>query len=73
MNAHPSIKTQVFDGWILCFANGYTNKANSINPLYSSEIAIEEKIKQCEKIYESQGLATVYKLTPLSTNLDKTL
>jgi hypothetical protein len=73
MNAHPSIKTQVFDGWVLRFANGYTNRANSVNPLYSSEIAIEEKINQCEKIYKSQGLATVFKLTPLSINLDKPL
>ena len=43
MNAHPSIKTQLFDGWVLRFADGYTNRANSVNPLYPSEMAIEEK------------------------------
>ncbi len=74
MNAHPSIKTQLFDGWILRFANGYTNRANSINPLYPSEMAVEEKIISCEEIYKSQELDTVYKLTPLSINaLDEKL
>lgn len=74
MNAHPSIKTQIFDGWVLRFANGYTKRANSVNPLYPSEIAAADKINCCEEIYKSQGLPTVFKLTPLSVkNLDKTL
>lgn len=74
MNAHPSIKTQVFDGWVLRFANGYTNRANSVNPLYPSEIKAEDKINCCEEIYKSQGLATVFKITPLSgKSLDKSL
>jgi len=66
MNAHPAIKTQVFDGWFLRFANGYTNRANSINPIYPSKMAIDDKINFCEEIYKSQGLATVFKLTSLS-------
>lgn len=66
MNAHPSIKTQLFDGWVLRFANGYTNRANSVNPLYPSTIPLEEKIAFCEEIYLAQGLAPTYKLTPLS-------
>ncbi len=74
MNAHPSIRTQLFDGWVLRFADGYTNRANSVNPLYPSEIAVEDKINYCEEIYSSQGLATVFKLTPISVkSLDKTL
>lgn len=66
MNAHPSIKTLVYDGWILRFANGYTYRANSVNPLYSWELPIEEKIERCEKLYKCEGLPAVYKLTPLS-------
>lgn len=34
MNAHPAIKTHVYDGWLLRFANGYTNRANSVNMIY---------------------------------------
>lgn len=74
MNAHPAIKTQLFDGWVLRFADGYTNRANSVNPLYLSSIPIEEKIAFCEDSYTAQGLPTVFKLTPLSADaLDKTL
>jgi len=73
MNAHPAIKTQVFDGWILRFANGYTNRANSVNMVYPSNIDGISKIDHCEKVYASQGLATVFKITPLSIDLDKSL
>ena len=72
MNAHPAIQTQLLDGAVLRFAAGYTKRANSVNPLYSSEIS--NKISYCEYIYTSQGLPTVFKLTPLSFEaLDKTL
>lgn len=64
MNAHPALKTHVYDGWILRFANGYTNRANSVNPIYKSTISFEEKIAFCEDIYTAQGLPTVFKLTP---------
>lgn len=69
MNAHPAIKTQVYDGWILRFANGCTNRANSVNMLYPSRINLEEKINFCESIYELQELAIVFKMTPLSVDI----
>ena len=74
MNAHPSLKTIVYDGWILRFANGHTNRANSINLTYPGKLPLEEKISECERIYESQGLPTIYKLTVLSApRLDSVL
>ena len=69
MNAHPAIKTHVYDGWILRFANGYTNRANSVNMIYPSNINPLAKIKFCEEIYTSHELATVFKLTPLSIDV----
>ena len=68
MNAHPAVQTNLYDGWILRFANGHTNRANSVNMLYPSSIDIASKIKFCEKAYTSCGLATVFKITPLSSN-----
>ncbi len=74
MNAHPALKTQLYDGWILRFSNGYTNRANSINPIYPSVFPIEAKIEHCEKVYGGQKLPPVYKLThELSCALDNTL
>lgn len=74
LNAHPALQSQFYDGWILRFANGYTNRANSINPLYSSVLNLQEKITECEKRYFVQGLPAVYKLTDGSDpNIDKML
>jgi hypothetical protein len=39
MNAWPSIQTVLLDGWILRMSNGYTKRANSVNPLYSEPVA----------------------------------
>ena len=74
LNSHPSLTTEFYDGWILRFANGYTNRANSISPLHSSTLDLQEKIDECEKHYFAQGLSTVYKLTDGSDpNIDKVL
>lgn len=73
MNAHPAMNTMIYDGWFMRFSNGFTNRANSISPIYSGEVPLEEKIQHCEKIYASQGLNTVYKLTDLPGELDSFL
>ncbi len=62
MNAWPSLQTRLYDGWILRFSEGYTKRANSINPIYRSHIDIEEKIDSCERIYRRRGLPVVFKL-----------
>ena len=34
LNAWTSIQTVVYDGWLIRFSNGYTKRANSVNPIY---------------------------------------
>lgn len=63
MNAWPSLQTQLYDGWVLRFADGYTKRANSVNPLYESTLPVSEKIDYCEKEYGLRNLPTVFKLT----------
>ena len=63
INAWPALQTMLVDGWVLRFANGYTKRANSINPLYASERSAAEKITACEKIYRDRGLPVVFKMT----------
>jgi GNAT superfamily N-acetyltransferase len=73
-NAHPALQTHFYDGWVLRFANGYSNRANSISPLYPSAFDLDEKITECEKCYFAQGLPAVFKLTDASDPyIDKTL
>jgi len=72
LNSWPSLQTMLFDGWVLRFANGFTKRSNSVSPLFSSGLNPEEKIRYCERIYQSLGLDTVFKMTPavFPANLD---
>ncbi len=75
MNAWPSLQTLFYDGWVLRFADGYTKRANSVHPLYSSSLNVEEKIQACEEIYQGKGLDVVFKMTASAQpeKLDKVL
>ena len=75
LNAWPSHQTLLYDGWILRFANGYTKRANSVNPVYSSKLDLDEKITFCEHIYRGKKLDVVFKLTAAASpaNLDEVL
>jgi N-acetylglutamate synthase len=64
LHAWASLQTILYDGWIIRFANGYTKRANSVNPLYSSSIDIDEKIHFCEYVYQQRNLPVVFKMTP---------
>ena len=65
LNAWPSLQTQFYDGWVLRYTNGYsyTSRANSVNMLYPSTLAVHEKIDECEKRYFAQGVPTIFKIT----------
>ncbi len=75
INEWRYLQTNIYDGWIIRYANGYTKRANSINPLYNSEEDLEKKIKYCETLFINRGLPIVYKLTQESkpTDLDNEL
>lgn len=62
LNSHPALQTQFYDGWILRFSNGYTNRANSVNMIYESTIDIETKIDECERRYWGNNLPCVFKI-----------
>jgi GNAT superfamily N-acetyltransferase len=63
MNAWPALRTFLYDGWVVRFGNGYTRRANSVNPIYPSSIEANKKIGVCHRLYSGQGLRTVFKLT----------
>lgn len=64
MNAWPALQVVLVDGWVLRFADGYTRRANSVNPLYASSRDVEGKIQYCEHLCRSKGLGVTYKMTP---------
>lgn len=75
LNAWASLQTVLYDGWVIRFANGYTKRANSVNPLYPSTIDLDEKIRFCESLYQVRNLPVVFKITPTvyPGNLDEEL
>jgi GNAT superfamily N-acetyltransferase len=66
LNGWPCLQTVLYDGWVLRFADGYTRRANSANPLYASTLPLKEKVARCEDEYWGRGLNTVFKLTAAS-------
>lgn len=73
LNGHPALNTLDYDGWSLRFAEGYTKRANSVNMLDDFTLPIADKIKYCEEKYKEQNLPTVFKITPISAELDELL
>jgi ribosomal protein S18 acetylase RimI-like enzyme len=75
MNAWPALQTTLYDGWVIRFAEGYTRRANSINPIYYSNEDVQVKIDYCEKIYKEKNLRTIFKITENSfpEDLDRVL
>jgi N-acetylglutamate synthase len=75
MSAWPSLQTMLYDGWVMRFANGYTRRSNSVNPIYDSSLKMDEKIQNCEQLYRRKGLPVVFKMTPAVSpeNLDGAL
>lgn len=75
LSAWPALQTELFDGWALRFAEGYTKRSNSVNALYAGAIELEAKIGECERAYEARGLPTVFKILDLEAHrtLDEAL
>ncbi len=63
LTAWPALQTVAYDGWLLRFAEGYTKRSNSVNPLYPSTLPLDKKIESCEARFRSMGLPTIFKIT----------
>jgi len=66
LNSWPALQQLLFDGWLLRFAQGYTKRANSVTPLYSSLLPVEEKIAWCEHLYQEKQLPAIFRLLSFS-------
>ncbi|MFF2887812.1 GNAT family N-acetyltransferase [Paenibacillus sp. NPDC057967] len=66
LNGWPALKTVLYDGWLLRFADGYTKRSNSVQPIYGYSGNLDEQINRCEELYRAQGQPTVFKITPFA-------
>ncbi|QRN82140.1 GNAT family N-acetyltransferase [Chloroflexota bacterium] len=68
LNAWPSPRQMVYDGWLLRFTGGPSKRVNSANVLYPSRLSLPEKIKYCEAVYAQAELPPLFRVpTPFST------
>ena len=65
LNAWPSHKMELYDGWLIRFSHNYTHRTNSVTQVGASSIPVEEKITYCEKIYENYHTPAIFKISPL--------
>ena len=63
LNAWPCLRQIVHDGWLLRFADGYTGRSNSVQPLYEGEADVPAKIEFCEDAYARVGVPCLFKMT----------
>ena len=65
LNAWPSYRMELCDGWILRFSHFYTHRTNSVEQFGASSLPWCEKIPFCENEYKRQGTPAVFKISPL--------
>ena len=66
LNAWPSHKIELYDGWLIRFSHNYTYRTNSVEQVGVSTIPTDEKIRYCEKIYRDFGTPCHFKINPLT-------
>ncbi len=65
LNAWPSHKMELYDGWILRFSYFYTHRTNSVEQFGISTLPWREKIPYCEAVYQRLGTPAIFKISPL--------
>ena len=65
LNAWPSHKMELYDGWILRFSYFYTHRTNSVEQFGTSTLSWREKVAFCEKEYARLGSPAIFKISPL--------
>ncbi len=66
LNAWPALRVAHVDGWVLRFADGFTKRANSANPLYGEGGDLDARIDRVEAIYAGVGQRAIFRLTDLA-------
>lgn len=65
LNAWPSHKIELYDGWLIRFSHNYTYRTNSVEQVGESLIPLEEKILYCEQMYANYHTPVSFKINPL--------
>ena len=56
----------LFDGWLIRLLPGQAKRARSVNAVYPSRRALDDKVAYCEALYKLHQLPTIFRITPFS-------
>ncbi|WP_394777359.1 GNAT family N-acetyltransferase [Undibacterium sp.] len=62
-SALPAAQTLLHDGWLIRMAGGGPKRANSVNPLAVSTMAVEQKFSYCKNLFARQHIPLTFRLT----------
>ncbi len=65
LNAWPSYKIELYDGWLIRYSHNYTYRTNSVEQIGASVIPLDEKIRYCEQVYKQYNTPCNFKINPL--------
>jgi GNAT superfamily N-acetyltransferase len=70
----PARELELYDGWQLRYADGFSRRGNSVCPVGASTLDLETKLVYCIDWFRKRGLGLVVRQTPLSeTGLEEEL
>jgi ribosomal protein S18 acetylase RimI-like enzyme len=62
-NSWPALHSIHYDGWMLRLADGFTDRCNSVWPLYGSSLKVEDKVSRSESFYASKSQPSIFRIT----------
>ena len=65
LNAWPSHKSELYDGWLIRYSHYYTYRTNSVEQVGPSSIPLPQKVAFCENAYRHHGTPASFKINPL--------
>ena len=66
LNAWPSHKSELYDGWLIRYSHNYTHRTNSVEQVGPSTIPILQKVEFCENAYRHHKTPAHFKINPLT-------
>lgn len=66
LRAWPALEEVTLGDWRLRFSEGFTGRANSVQPLGSSDRPLAERVAECERWYAERGRPCRFRITPFS-------
>ncbi len=70
LNAWPSPRQIILDGWAVRASGGPTRRANSANPLHGGAEASEDLIDKVESFYRTQGPPAIFRIPAMASGID---